>query len=155
MACTSYSLTWLTFFLGLGLLYDHLYAILLCFIAFYHYYFTAPNYVCMYVCSVVYLTSYDPCLYRAAFYQLLMSEYVVMLCDALLVLCCQCRHMNSRSLLCDCHLSWLASWLSTTNVNVVNVTELHCAHPASVHGRSFIDVDAEQFICGMIQSPLC
>jgi len=62
-------------------------------------------------------------------------------------------HINTSSLLCDCHLSWLSVWLRMTSVNVVNVTSLRCAHPSSVHGRSFTDVTVDQLICGMIHRP--
>ena len=57
--------------------------------------------------------------------------------------------MNTSSLLCDCHLSWLSSWLRTTSVDVISVDSLQCAHPSSLHGRSITDIDVDQFVCGM------
>uniref|UniRef100_A0A8C5MJV5 Leucine rich repeats and immunoglobulin like domains 3 n=1 Tax=Leptobrachium leishanense TaxID=445787 RepID=A0A8C5MJV5_9ANUR len=60
-------------------------------------------------------------------------------------------HMNTSSLLCDCHLQWLPRWLSENNFQTfVNAS---CSHPQIVKGRNIFAVLPDGFVCEDFPKP--
>lgn len=59
--------------------------------------------------------------------------------------------LNSSSLLCDCHMQWLAPWLMDKpfqqSVSAV------CAHPATLLGQSVLSISADSFVCDDFPKP--
>ena len=58
--------------------------------------------------------------------------------------------INSSSLLCDCHLRWLAQFINETGVEGVTGT---CAHPESLKDRVVTSIDADSFTCQDFPKP--
>lgn len=56
-------------------------------------------------------------------------------------------HMNSSSLLCDCHLSWLPEWL---NQHSLSVDDLLCAYPDSLKDKSLSSLKTIKLTCGKL-----
>ncbi|XP_041833581.1 leucine-rich repeats and immunoglobulin-like domains protein 3 [Melanotaenia boesemani] len=60
-------------------------------------------------------------------------------------------HLNTSSLLCDCQLKWLPSWVAQqTFLYCVNAS---CAHPQILKGRSVFAVSQEEFVCDDFPKP--
>ena len=61
-----------------------------------------------------------------------------------------CSQLNTSSLLCDCHVSWLPRWLDTSvyGRSPDHSVVLTCAHPLQLHGRLITDVQQSDFTCG-------
>ncbi|CAB1353615.1 unnamed protein product [Coregonus sp. 'balchen'] len=59
--------------------------------------------------------------------------------------------LNTSSLLCDCQLQWLGSWL-TDNHFLQSVSAM-CAHPASLLGRNVLSVSLEELVCDDFPKP--
>ncbi|XP_063303030.1 leucine-rich repeats and immunoglobulin-like domains protein 3 [Pelobates fuscus] len=60
-------------------------------------------------------------------------------------------HLNTSSLLCDCHLQWLPRWLAENNYETyVNAS---CAHPQILKGRNIFMVNPEGFVCDDFPKP--
>ncbi|XP_033822115.1 leucine-rich repeats and immunoglobulin-like domains protein 2 isoform X1 [Periophthalmus magnuspinnatus] len=59
--------------------------------------------------------------------------------------------LNTSSLLCDCHMQWLAPWLTDkpfqTSVSAV------CAHPANLLGQSVLAISLDNFVCDDFPKP--
>lgn len=53
--------------------------------------------------------------------------------------------LDSRSLLCDCQLSWLPAWLTGAHFQEMVVAD--CAHPEYLNGKSVFDVNPDDFAC--------
>ena len=53
---------------------------------------------------------------------------------------------NTTSLLCDCKLKWLPSWLQKTTYQFPLVAV--CAYPNWLKGKSVMQVPASNFSCG-------
>ncbi|XP_069823016.1 leucine-rich repeats and immunoglobulin-like domains protein 1 [Dendropsophus ebraccatus] len=60
-------------------------------------------------------------------------------------------YINSESFLCDCHLKWLPSWLTSRKLQA-NVKAL-CAHPESIQNKSIFSVPARSFVCDDLPKP--
>ncbi|XP_056380538.1 leucine-rich repeats and immunoglobulin-like domains protein 1 isoform X2 [Hyla sarda] len=60
-------------------------------------------------------------------------------------------YITSESFLCDCHLKWLPSWLTTRKLQS-NVEAL-CAHPESIQNKSIFSVPARSFVCDDLPKP--
>ncbi|CAL9705027.1 unnamed protein product [Knipowitschia caucasica] len=59
--------------------------------------------------------------------------------------------IQSESLLCDCQLHWLPTWLSSRNLHTgVNAT---CAHPENLKGSSVFQVPPRSFVCDDLPKP--
>lgn len=56
------------------------------------------------------------------------------------------RLLNTSSLLCDCHLQWLAQWL--TKHAFQRSVMAACSHPAGLLDRSILSLLPEQLVCG-------
>ena len=55
--------------------------------------------------------------------------------------------LNSSSLLCDCQLKWLPSWLVSSSELVTSV-HLKCGHPETLFGFVVQEVPVNNFTCG-------
>ncbi|GAB0092093.1 hypothetical protein DMENIID0001_070550 [Sergentomyia squamirostris] len=60
--------------------------------------------------------------------------------------------VNTTSLLCNCHLRWLHTWLTDHPNTVTGMTV--CNLPPSLHGRSLIDVNPTTLICSDNPQPV-
>ncbi|KAG9483580.1 hypothetical protein GDO78_009480 [Eleutherodactylus coqui] len=60
-------------------------------------------------------------------------------------------YINSESFLCDCHLKWLPSWLTSRQLQS-NIKAL-CAHPESIQNQSIFSVPAQSFACDDLPKP--
>lgn len=59
--------------------------------------------------------------------------------------------IQSDSLLCDCQLHWLPTWLVSRNLQAgVNAT---CAHPESLKGTSIFQAPSDSFVCDDLPKP--
>lgn len=54
-------------------------------------------------------------------------------------------HMNTSSLLCDCHLQWLNMWFQSHPE--ININSIHCSYPVSLHGQPLVQLSAENLTC--------
>nr|XP_023690900.1 leucine-rich repeats and immunoglobulin-like domains protein 2 [Paramormyrops kingsleyae] len=59
--------------------------------------------------------------------------------------------LNTSSLLCDCHLQWLAQWLTKHGFQQ-SVTAV-CSHPAGLLDRSILSLMPEQLVCDDFPTP--
>ncbi|KAJ8259583.1 hypothetical protein GJAV_G00171110 [Gymnothorax javanicus] len=59
--------------------------------------------------------------------------------------------LNSSSLLCDCQLQWLGTWLTANDFQ--NSVTAVCAHPASLLGRPVLSVSPDEFVCDDFPKP--
>uniref|UniRef100_A0A8C6UYB3 Leucine-rich repeats and immunoglobulin-like domains 2 n=1 Tax=Neogobius melanostomus TaxID=47308 RepID=A0A8C6UYB3_9GOBI len=59
--------------------------------------------------------------------------------------------LNTSSLLCDCHMQWLASWL--TDKPFQQSVSAVCAHPATLLGQSVLDISPDHFVCDDFPKP--
>ncbi|XP_068598119.1 leucine-rich repeats and immunoglobulin-like domains protein 2 [Brachionichthys hirsutus] len=59
--------------------------------------------------------------------------------------------MNTSSLLCDCHMQWLAPWLADAHFQH-SVSAL-CAHPTSLLGRNVQSISPDEFVCDDFPKP--
>lgn len=59
--------------------------------------------------------------------------------------------LDSRSLLCDCHLRWLQAALA--GANVTGAEGARCAHPEALKGRRVARVAQEDFTCEDFPKP--
>lgn len=59
--------------------------------------------------------------------------------------------LNTSSLLCDCHMQWLASWLMNKPFQL-SVSAI-CAHPASLLGQSVLTISPDSFVCDDFPKP--
>ncbi|KAG8557060.1 hypothetical protein GDO81_018318 [Engystomops pustulosus] len=60
-------------------------------------------------------------------------------------------YIHSESFLCDCHLKWLPSWVTSRKLQS-NVKAL-CAHPESIQNKSIFSVPARSFVCDDLPKP--
>jgi Leucine-rich repeat (LRR) protein len=63
-------------------------------------------------------------------------------------------YLNSSNLLCDCHLSWLPTWLRTTGGLHASGLTASCGHPTASRGHSMLDVEAVDFKCDDFPKPV-
>ncbi|KAJ7331786.1 hypothetical protein JRQ81_013966, partial [Phrynocephalus forsythii] len=59
--------------------------------------------------------------------------------------------LNTSSLLCDCQLKWLPSWL--THNNLQGAVDVICAHPERLAGQSLFSVNPEALVCDDFPKP--
>uniref|UniRef100_A0A8C5HLG9 Ig-like domain-containing protein n=1 Tax=Gouania willdenowi TaxID=441366 RepID=A0A8C5HLG9_GOUWI len=59
--------------------------------------------------------------------------------------------LNTSSLLCDCHMSWLGSWMKE-NRFLQSVSAV-CAHPPPLLGHNVLSISPEQFVCNDFPKP--
>ncbi|CAN9511938.1 unnamed protein product [Ophioblennius macclurei] len=59
--------------------------------------------------------------------------------------------LNTSSLLCDCHMQWLARWL--TDSQFLQSVSAVCAHPANLLGRNVLSISPEEFVCDDFPKP--
>uniref|UniRef100_A0A672G7F6 Ig-like domain-containing protein n=1 Tax=Salarias fasciatus TaxID=181472 RepID=A0A672G7F6_SALFA len=59
--------------------------------------------------------------------------------------------LNTSSLLCDCHMQWLAPWL--TDSQFLQSVSAVCAHPANLLGRNVLSISPEEFVCDDFPKP--
>uniref|UniRef100_A0A1I7XC94 LRRCT domain-containing protein n=1 Tax=Heterorhabditis bacteriophora TaxID=37862 RepID=A0A1I7XC94_HETBA len=55
--------------------------------------------------------------------------------------------LNTSSLLCDCHASWFANWLFTSNIDRLHIVA-RCAHPIPLAGIDVVAIDISNLTCG-------
>ncbi|XP_056443603.1 leucine-rich repeats and immunoglobulin-like domains protein 3 [Gadus chalcogrammus] len=60
-------------------------------------------------------------------------------------------HLNTSSLLCDCQIKWLATWVAAQAfLPLVNAS---CAHPQMLKGMSLFSVGQDDFVCDDLPKP--
>lgn len=59
--------------------------------------------------------------------------------------------LNTSSLLCDCHMQWLAPWL--TDKPFQQSVSAVCAHPAALLGQSVHAISPDNFVCDDFPKP--
>uniref|UniRef100_UPI003BB86124 leucine-rich repeats and immunoglobulin-like domains protein 2 isoform X1 n=1 Tax=Pogona vitticeps TaxID=103695 RepID=UPI003BB86124 len=59
--------------------------------------------------------------------------------------------LNTSSLLCDCQLKWLPSWLTQNNLQ--GAVDVICAHPERLAGQSLLSVNSEALVCDDFPKP--
>jgi Leucine-rich repeat (LRR) protein len=52
--------------------------------------------------------------------------------------------VNTTSLLCDCALAWLPTWVETNSLELHNV---YCAYPKPLQGKKFMSILSQNFLC--------
>lgn len=55
--------------------------------------------------------------------------------------------LNSSSLICDCSLKWLSSWMPSTSVQL-KPGNLSCIHPTNLIKRPIQMISQKEFVCG-------
>ena len=64
--------------------------------------------------------------------------------------------LNTSSLVCDCHLTWLPSWLAsiTSNSSTAPVSTVKCNYPPSLKGRRVTSLIGTDFSCDASPRPI-
>ncbi|VDM83744.1 unnamed protein product [Strongylus vulgaris] len=55
-------------------------------------------------------------------------------------------HLDTSSLLCDCHLAWFSSWFVSSKLSRRTV-HTRCAHPLPLSGIDVFAIDASNLTC--------
>lgn len=62
--------------------------------------------------------------------------------------------LNTSSLVCDCHLSWLPSWLSSLTINASSPSTVECSYPPALQGRRVASLMGTEFSCESSPRPV-
>ncbi|KAG7155884.1 Leucine-rich repeats and immunoglobulin-like domains protein 3-like 1 [Homarus americanus] len=63
-------------------------------------------------------------------------------------------HLNTSSLVCDCHLSWLPGWLSAVTFNASSSMIISCNYPTSLRDRPVSSLLSTDFSCESSPRPI-
>lgn len=56
-----------------------------------------------------------------------------------------CRGLSTKTMVCDCKVSWLPEWLQDKRLR--SEVDVQCALPTSLRGQNLFDISSSEFMC--------